>query len=129
MAIEVVRTPSAGPPEQPPGRSAQSAGQAGRAGRSSAHGGARPARGGPDPLSVALFSLALLMVLVALLAHQLTSAAPVRSAARVTLVRKIYRTRVIETIIGPGPSSAASVTQSVASSGSLSAAPVSTHTS
>lgn len=83
-------------------------------------------RGGPDRLSIALFSLALLLILLALLAHQVSAAGPAK-AARYTLVRKIYRTRVIETIIGPGPSG---VTQSVASSGSVSsAAPLVTHTS
>lgn len=108
MAIEAVPTEPAGP---------HTSGRRSRA--------ARRSRGGPDPLSIALFSLALFMVLLALLAHQL-AAAPGKTA-HYTLVRKIYRTRVIETIIGPGPSS---VSQSVASSGSLSAAPaVSTRTS
>lgn len=128
MAIEVVRTPPAGPLEQPAGHPGRSPDRSGRPPHRPRGG---TSRGGPDPLSIALFSLALLMILVALLAHQLTSSAPVkRAAVPFTLIRKIYRTRVIETIIGPGPAIGPSVTQSVASSGSMSAAPmVSTRTS
>lgn len=107
MTIEAVRTPPTA------GRSARAA-----------------SRGGPDRLSIALFSLALLMILIALLAHQFGTGGAAKAAPRVTLIRKVYRTRVIETIIAPGPSSAPTVSQSVASSGAVASAPlVTTHTS
>lgn len=120
VTIEVVRTPVA------------DAGTSGRALTAASEPAvpaghrARSTRGGPDRLSIVLFSAALFLILLALLAHQLRSASLAKTP-RYTLVRKVYRTRVIETIIGPGP---VSVSQSVASSGSLSAAPaLSTRTS
>lgn len=80
----------------------------------------RPARRrpGPDRLTVALFSLAAFLVLLALLAGRLRAAAvPVRPRP-VAVVHRVYRTTVVETVIGasraPGTPS---VTQSVSSTG------------
>lgn len=76
---------------------------------------------GPDRASVTLFSLAAFLAVLALLGWQLR-ATPARTApARpVVVLRRIYETKVIETI--PGSGSGASVSQSVSSSGSGSAA-------
>ncbi len=75
----------------------------------------RAARSGPDRLSVILFSLAAFLVVLALLATQLR-AHPLRSTPRqVVVLRRIYRTTVIET--APGRGSGTSVSQSVSSSG------------
>ena len=67
-------------------------------------------------MSSALFVVAAFLAVVALLAWQLksTPAAPTRP---VILLRRIYQTRVIETVHGPSRGTPA-VTQSVSSSGS-----------
>jgi hypothetical protein len=71
---------------------------------------------GPDRLTVVLFSMAAFLVVLALLASQLR-AVPAHTGARPVLVlRKEYRTTVIETIAnGSGPGGT-SVSQSVSSS-------------
>jgi hypothetical protein len=69
-----------------------------------------------DRVSCALFVLAAFLVVLALLAWQLKSSGGASSRS-VILLRRIYQTRVIDTV--PGPSRAApAVTQSVSSSGS-----------
>ena len=74
-------------------------------------------RYGPDPLTVGLLGLTAFLVVLALLANQLPTG-PASANRRVPIVRRIYRTTIIETIVGaPGPSGR-SVSQSVASSGS-----------
>ena len=72
---------------------------------------------GPDRMSSWLFVVAAFLAVVALLAWQLktTPGAPTRS---VVLLRRIYETRVIETVHGPSRGTPA-VTQSVSSSGSV----------
>ena len=83
-------------------------------------GGGRPTRSrtirpGPDRISVMLFGLAAFLVLFALLATQLQAHTPRQPARPVLVLRRIYRTTIVETI--PGPRSGTSVSQSVSSSG------------
>lgn len=97
-------------------RSVLTAGTASRAGRR------RRGRSGADRLTVFLFSLAAFFVVLTLMAGRLPAG---RAAAthQVTVLRKIYRTTVIETIAGGSGPAGTSVSQSVSSSGS--ATPVS----
>lgn len=74
----------------------------------------RAARSGPDRLTVILLSLGMFLGLLAVLADELRGSSS--NAPRAVLVRRIYVTRVVETIPGPGP--ATSISQSVSSSGS-----------
>ncbi|HET8980093.1 MAG TPA: hypothetical protein VFN87_18215 [Solirubrobacteraceae bacterium] len=69
-----------------------------------------------DRVTVALLSLAVFLTVLALLGAQLRSAAAHAPAHRVVVVRRIYRTTVIETVRGGAPGGP-SVTQSVSSSG------------
>ena len=75
---------------------------------------------GPDRLTVVLLTLASVLAVLALLAWQLrTSAAGHTRPANV--VRRVYQTTIVETVVGPSQRNGSSVTQSVASSGSSSA--------
>ena len=75
---------------------------------------------GPDRLTVVLLTLASLLAVLALLAWQIRTSAAVRtSPARV--VRRVYQTTIVETVVGPRQRNGSSVTQSVSSSGSSSA--------
>jgi hypothetical protein len=77
-------------------------------------------RGSPassDRLTVALVSVATFLVVLALLVHQLPATSYARSSP-VHLLRKIYRTTVVETIAGGSGPGGSSVSQSVSSSGS-----------
>lgn len=76
-----------------------------------------------------LLGLAAFLAILALLASQLRGTSTQGYAARAVAVRRIYLTRIIESI--PGPGAGTSVSQSVSSSGSANsvAAPVMTHTS
>lgn len=85
----------------------------------------RPPARGPDRLSLMLFGLAAFLIVLTLLAIELRDA-PVHHPAPVVLVRRVYRTTVIETRIGPGRVTAPSVSQSVSSSGAAGAAPAPT---
>lgn len=92
---------------------------------------ARRARGGTDRITVALCSLTAFLLVLALLSTQLGSHAGfVRAAARRSvMVRRIYKTTVIERVLpaGVGGPGGTSVAQSVSGSspGSLlGAAPV-----
>ncbi len=86
--------------------------------------GTRPS--GSDRLAVALFSIAgFLVVLAALLVRQM-SATNYGGCHPVSVVRKIYRTTVVETIAGGGGPAGTSVTRSSSSSGSSAMAAVST---
>lgn len=69
-----------------------------------------------DRLTVVLFSVAAFMVVLALLAHQLPPTSYRRSNP-VHVLRKIYRTTVVETIAGGSGHVGTSVSQSVSSSG------------
>lgn len=84
-----------------------------------------------DRVSVALFSLAAFLAILALLASQLSGAGRRRAAP--VLLRKVYRTTVIERVLpaGSGGRGGASVTQSEsgAVSGALSAPGVATRAS
>jgi hypothetical protein len=74
---------------------------------------------------VILFSLAAVLIVLTLLTRQLVAEASAPVPRRQILVRKIYRTTIVETI--PGARSGTSVSQSVSSSGSAySAAPAPT---
>jgi hypothetical protein len=79
--------------------------------------GRRPAVPGLDRLTVVLFSLAAFLVVLALLAGQLRGAASHRASRPVLVVRKIYRTTVVETLDGGSGPAGTSVSQSVSSSG------------
>ena len=83
----------------------------------------RPGRRGADRLTVVLVSLTAFLVVLALLGAQLRAHAGDVAARRVVLVRRIYRTTVIETVQRQGPNAPA-VTESVSTSGT--SAPVAT---
>lgn len=76
-----------------------------------------------------LLGLAAFLAVLALLASQLRASSTQGYTARATVLRRVYLTKVIESI--PGPGAGTSVSQSVSSSGSSysAAAPVTTHTS
>jgi hypothetical protein len=63
-------------------------------------------------------TVAAFLAVLALLAWQMRSAPPPRPRP-VIVLRRVYETRVVETVIGP-PGGTSSVTQSVSSSGSAS---------
>jgi hypothetical protein len=63
-----------------------------------------------------LFSLAAFLIVLALLAIQMRAGASQSAARPVIVLRKIYRTTVVETIAGGSGPTGASVTQSVSSS-------------
>jgi hypothetical protein len=77
----------------------------------------RPAAPGPDRVTVVLFSVAAFLVVLALLATQLAGASSRQAARPALLVRKIYRTTVIETVTGATGHGGTSVSRSVSSSG------------
>lgn len=86
-----------------------------------------------DRVSVALFSLAAFLVVLALLGSQLGQGAQRPPAHAAVLVRKIYRTTVLERVIGarakPGASQT-SVSQSTAgTAGYTEPSPLATRTS
>lgn len=81
--------------------------------------GSRPGAG-PDRITVMLLTLAVFLVILAGLAWQVRSA-PARPVHRMVVLRRVYETRVVETVVGAAGGS--SVTQSVSSSGSASALP------
>lgn len=93
---------------------------------------ARGARRGSDRVTVALFSLAAFLLVLALLGTQLSQASSKTTARRTVLVRRIYKTTVVERVLpagvgGPGGAGGTSVTQSVSGSSTgslLGAAPV-----
>ena len=75
----------------------------------------RPRRSaGPDRVTVMMLSLATFLVIFAGLAWQLRSVAA-GPAHRVVLVRRVYETRVVETVVGRAGGSG-SVSESVSSS-------------
>jgi hypothetical protein len=100
-----------------------------------AHSGRRGSGGrrtsGPDRLTVWLVAGAAFLAVLALLAGQLRARTSRTAAAPVVVVRRIYETRIVETVPSAGGAAAGtSVSQSVSSSGAPAAsAPVSTRTS
>ena len=78
----------------------------------------------PDRLTVMLFSVAAFLIVLALLAGQMRSQIP-HAGPRTMVVRRVYSTKIVETVIGPSRAGGSSVTQSVSSSaGASSPAPV-----
>ncbi len=92
----------------------------------------RVSRGGLDRVTVALFSFAAFLAILALLASQLAVGSP-RPRAVPVLLRKVYRTTVIERVLpaGSGGRGGASVTQSESGSvsGGLPSAGIATRSS
>jgi hypothetical protein len=98
-----------------------------RPGRRDASGSARRGGSGPDRLTVLLLTIAAFLAVLALLAGQLRASSAGGPQRPVVVLRKVYETRVVTTVRGPGGGGAGtSVTQSVSSSGS--AAPASAPT-
>lgn len=82
---------------------------------------ARRAKVGPDRVAIGLFSLSAFLVVLALLGTQLVHAHANPSRATPVLIRRIYRTTVVERIV-PASSrsrSGSSVTQSVSGSSAI----------
>ncbi len=87
---------------------------------------ARRPRRGPDRVTVALLSLSAFLIVLALLGTQLSVAGSKDAPSRALLVRRIYRTTVIERVLPAGaraPAGGTSVTQSVSGSGAEPALP------
>jgi hypothetical protein len=86
-----------------------------------------------DRVSVALFSLAAFLLVLALLGSQLDLGSRRTPAHAAVLVRKIYRTTVMERVIGastkPGSSQTSVSSSAGPTSGSAEAAPIATSTS
>ena len=98
-----------------------------RPGRGAASGPKRRAASGPDRLTVLLLTIAAFLAVLAVLAGQLRVSSAGSSLKPVVVLRKVYETRVVETVNGKGGGTrGTSVTQSVSSSGS--AAPTSAPT-
>ena len=75
--------------------------------------------GGADRLTVALLSVAAFLAVLALLGAEVRASATHGGAGHVVLVRRVYRTTVVETVVGgSGRGGGPAVTQSVSSSGS-----------
>jgi hypothetical protein len=77
-------------------------------------------RYGPDRLTVVLLTVSAFLFVLALLAAQI-QAAPAPARPHVVLIRRVYQTRVVETISGQAGAGATGgnvVTQAVSSSGS-----------
>jgi len=85
--------------------------------------GKRPHGAGPDGVTVTLLTVAAFLATLALLASQMR-ASPARPAHRVVVVRRVYETRVVETVVGGAGGS--SVTQSVSGTPATALAPVPT---
>jgi hypothetical protein len=82
---------------------------------------ARRRGSGPDRLTVALLAVAGFLIVLALLAWQMSWSAPNAGGRPAIVLRRVYQTTVIETIRGSGSGAGgSSVTQSVSSSGSSS---------
>ena len=79
------------------------------------------AAAGPDRITVMLLTVTVFLVILAVLAWQMRSA-PARPVHRMVVLRRVYETRVIETVVGAA-GVAGSVTQSVSSSGSAAGVP------
>jgi hypothetical protein len=77
----------------------------------------RRAGAGPDRVSVLLFSLAAFLLVLALLGTQLAPTLSGGTRGRALLVRRIYRTTVIERVIAGGAAGGASVSRSVSGAG------------
>jgi hypothetical protein len=90
-----------------------------RAAAPAVSGRSRRASAGPDRAAVALFSLAAFLVVLALLGTQLRHTRSTH-APRALVVRRVYRTTVVERVLpagAGGSAGGASVSQSVSGSG------------
>ncbi|HEX5194364.1 MAG TPA: hypothetical protein VFW09_16315 [Solirubrobacteraceae bacterium] len=76
---------------------------------------------GPDRSTVATLTVAAFLAVFAVLLQQLPSTAGGTPAA--PLLRKVYRTTVVETVRGSRAGGAPAITRSVSSSGDTAAAP------
>jgi hypothetical protein len=89
----------------------------------------RRSAAGPDRLTVALFTVASFLVVLALLSQKLPATGHA-SPVPVHVLRKVYRTTIVETFVGASGPTGASVSQTVSSSGSgYTAAAATTRTS
>ena len=87
-----------------------------RAGRGQSR---RRSTSGPDRLTVALFAAAGFLAVLALLAWQMNSSPAGPAPRPVIVMRRVYETRIVETIRRSAPGTGGtSVSQSVSSSGS-----------
>ncbi len=86
-----------------------------------------------DRVSVALFSLTAFLLVLALLGSQLEKSAPRPPAHAAVLVRKIYRTTVMERVIGasarPGSSQTSVSSSAGPTTGTVGVSPIATRTS
>jgi hypothetical protein len=71
----------------------------------------RPVTTGPDRITMLMLTLAAFLAILALLAWQVR-AAPARPARHMVVLRRVYETRVVESVIGAARGRS-SVTQSV----------------
>jgi hypothetical protein len=71
-------------------------------------------RGGPDRITIGLLAITAFLLVLALLGSQLTSPSGGQARRREVVVRRVYRTTVLERVLpaGSGPKAGASVTQS-----------------
>ncbi len=91
----------------------------------------RRASAGPDRVTVLLGSVAAFLAMLAILAGQFGHSSSSAKGAAAVVLRRVYETRVIETI-PPGaaaPAGGTSVSQSMSSSGAVAAAAPVTRTS
>ena len=71
---------------------------------------------GPDRLTVVLLAIAAFLLVLALLASQLRPTVTVASRRPVVVLRRIYETKVVETVPGASGANGTSVSQSVSGS-------------
>jgi hypothetical protein len=76
---------------------------------------------GPDRLTVVMLTVAAFLTVLALLTWQLR-ATPGSRTDPLIVHRRVYETRIVETLVGPARGGS-SVTQSVSSSGAAASAP------
>lgn len=98
---------------------------AGRRELPSGAGRRRRTASGPDRVTVVLLSVAAFLVMLALLAGQMSASAARAPAPRVVLLRKLVRTTMLETVTGGTgrPTAVSSSQSSSVSGGPVSAAP------
>jgi hypothetical protein len=77
----------------------------------------------PDGVTVTMLTVAAFLVILALLAWPMRSS-PAGPARRVVVLRRVYETRVVETVVGGAGRGGTSVAQSVSDSAPASSLPV-----
>jgi hypothetical protein len=85
--------------------------------------GGRSRASGPDRVTVLLLTVAAFLGVLSMLARELEASEPKRIAGPVVVTRRVYETRVIETVPARAriPAGGTSVSQSTSSSGPVSA--------